>query len=99
MSDFEETHGEMAIHTPGNHPWDITYTYGKYMEDEAYFIYFGSEKGVQVEMQRIFEDNYDGAPIDYEGHLPSDPVLVAYCEQCDLSVLHIPTDNFGRMKL
>lgn len=81
--DKDETHEEYRpSHGLNTHPWDITYT-----DDEGentYYVYTGTQKGVNVEMQRILDDNFDGG-MTSEGYYPGIPELIAYCEPCGIT--------------
>lgn len=83
MSDMDELHTDYKPNCGVNtHAWEIELS-GE--EEETYYIFNGSEREVITEMQRIFDDTFDGG-ITKEGYPPFVPSLVAHCEPHNVTI-------------
>ena len=84
MSDIEERHepyqAQCGIEV---HEWEITVDDG----DETVYLFRGTKRDAKKEMQRIFDDTFDGG-ITNEGYEPREPTLTAHCPRHDITLFH-----------
>ena len=65
-----------------SHTWEILLDY---VGTEESFEFYGTESQVTEEMERMFDDTFDGGTTS-EGYPPEIPALLAYCEKHDITI-------------